>query len=107
MTLPGSMLSRIEEWAKSHGSDPALHDRRSDGSWATLNWVEYWASVRRVGKGLMALGLQPEECVAIVGANRSYWVICQHGITAAQGIPAPLYTTLLPEQMAYIIGNAQ
>jgi long-subunit acyl-CoA synthetase (AMP-forming) len=107
MTLQGSMLSRIEEWAKSHGSDPALHDRRSDGSWATLNWVEYWASVRRVGKGLMALGLQPEECVAIVGANRSDWVICQHGINAAQGIPAPLYTTLLPEQMAYIIGNAQ
>ncbi|TFH32182.1 MAG: long-chain fatty acid--CoA ligase [Myxococcales bacterium] len=28
-------------------------------------------------------------------------------MNAAQGIPAPLYTTLLPEQMAYIIGNAQ
>ena len=107
MTLQGSMLSRIEGWAKSHPSDAALHERRSDGSWATVNWVEYWASVRRVGKGLMALGLQPEECVAIVGANRSDWVICQHGINAAQGIPAPLYTTLLPEQMAYIIGNAQ
>jgi long-subunit acyl-CoA synthetase (AMP-forming) len=33
--------------------------------------------------------------------------MCQHGINAAQGIPAPLYTTLLPDQMAYIIGNAQ
>ncbi len=34
-------------------------------------------------------------------------MICQHGINAAQGIPAPLYTTLLPEQMAYIVGNAE
>ena len=107
MTLQGTMLSRIEGWAESDPSDPALHDRRSDGSWATVNWAEYWASVRRVGKGLMSLGLQPEDCVALVGANRSDWVICQHGINAAQGIPAPLYTTLLPEQMAYIIGNAQ
>jgi long-subunit acyl-CoA synthetase (AMP-forming) len=107
MTLQGSMLSRIEGWANSNADEPALHDRNPDGSWATSTWAEYWASVRRVGKGLIALGLQPEDCVAIVGANRRDWVICQHGINAAQGIPAPLYTTLLPEQMAYIIGNAQ
>ncbi len=107
MTLQGTMLSRIEGWADAHPNDPAIHDRDSNGGWATSTWAEYWNSVRRVGKGLMALGLQPEECVAIVGANRRDWVICQHGINAAQGIPAPLYTTLLPEQMAYIINNAQ
>jgi long-subunit acyl-CoA synthetase (AMP-forming) len=101
------MLSRIEGRAKSNPGDPALHDRRADGSWATVNWGEYWASARKVAKGLMSLGLQPEDCVAIVGANRSDWVICQHAINAAQGIPAPLYTTLLPEQMAYIVGNAE
>jgi long-chain acyl-CoA synthetase len=107
MTLPGTMLARIEGAAKSKGSSPAIHDRNDDGDWVTSTWDEYWRDVRRVGKGLMALGLQPEECVAIVGANRRDWVICQHGINAAQGIPAPLYTTLLPEQMAYIVGNAE
>jgi long-subunit acyl-CoA synthetase (AMP-forming) len=107
MTLQGTMLSRIEGWAKTNPDDAAIHDRGPDGSWVTNTWAEYWESVRRVGKGLIALGLQPEDCVAIVGANRRDWVICQHGINAAQGIPAPLYTTLLPEQMAYIVGNAQ
>ena len=107
MTLQGTMLSQIEAQAKSNGGDNALHDRNPDGTWASTTWAEYWTSVRRVGKGLMALGLQPGDCVAIVGANRRDWVICQHGINAAQGIPAPLYTTLLPDQMAYIVGNAQ
>lgn len=107
MTVKGTMLSRIEGWAKAHGNEPAIHDRNSDGTWATSTWGQYWESVRRVGKGLMALGLQPGDCVAIVGANRRDWVICQHGINAARGIPAPLYTTLLPEQMAYIVGNAE
>jgi long-subunit acyl-CoA synthetase (AMP-forming) len=101
------MLSRIEGWAKANGNQPAIHDRNSDGTWATSSWAEYWTSVRQVGKGLIALGLQPGECVAIVGANRRDWVICQHGINAAQGVPAPLYTTLLPEQMAYIVSNAE
>jgi len=107
MTLQGTMLSRIDGWAKSSGNEPAIHDRNSDGTWATSTWGEYWESVRRVGKGLIALGLRPRECVAIVGANRRDWVICQHGINAAQGVPAPLYTTLLPEQMAYIVSNAE
>lgn len=107
MTLQGTMLSTIERWAESIGNEPAIHDRNPDGSWATSTWADYWNDVRRVGKGLMALGLQPEDCVAIVGANRRDWVICQHGINAAQGIPAPLYTTLLPDQIAYIVGNAQ
>ncbi|MBT8452454.1 MAG: long-chain fatty acid--CoA ligase [Deltaproteobacteria bacterium] len=107
MTVNGTMLSRIEGWAKAHGNEPAIHDRSSDGTWATSTWSQYWESVRRVGKGLMALGLQPGDCVAIVGANRRDWVICQHGINAARGIPAPLYTTLLPEQMAYIVSNAE
>mgnify|MGYP001826440906 CR=1 FL=1 len=107
MALQGTMLWRIEQAAQKKGSSPAIHDRNQDGSWATSSWTDYWREVRRVGKGLIALGLQPEDCVAIVGANRRDWVICQHGINAAQGIPAPLYTTLLPEQMAYIIGNAE
>ncbi len=107
MTVQGTMLSRIEGWANSVGREPALHDRGPGNTWATTTWAGYWDEVRRVGKGLMALGLQPEDCVAIVGANRRDWVICQHGINAAQGIPAPLYTTLLPDQMAYIIDNAQ
>ncbi len=107
MTLQGTMLSTLERWAKTVGNEPAIHDRNADGTWATSTWADYWNDVRRVGKGLMALGLQPGDAVALVGANRRDWVVSQHGINAAQGVPAPLYTTLLPDQMAYIIGNAQ
>ncbi len=107
MTLEGTMLSKIERWASTKGNANALHDLNADGTWKSTTWAEAWTDVRRVGKGLMALGLEPGGCVAIVGSNRPEWVICQHGINAAQGIPAPLYTTLLPEQMAYIIDNAQ
>ena len=107
MTVEGTMLSRIESWAKTHADQPALHDRLPGGGWEVTTWSEYWDRVRKVGRGLMALGVEPGDAVAIVGANRTDWVVCQHGINAAQAIPAPLYTTLLPDQMAYIIGNAQ
>ncbi|MCB9592549.1 MAG: long-chain fatty acid--CoA ligase [Sandaracinaceae bacterium] len=107
MATAGTMLARIEGWAGKQPDAPALHDRRDDGTWAVTTYAGYWKELRRIGKGLMGLGVQPAECVAIVGANRTDWILCQHGINAAQAIPAPLYTTLLPEQMAYIIDNAQ
>jgi long-subunit acyl-CoA synthetase (AMP-forming) len=107
MTLEGTMLSKIEHWANTKGSANALHELNADDTWDTTTWAEVWIDVRRVGKGLMSLGLEPGQCVAIVGKNRSDWMICQHGINAAQGIPAPLYTTLLTDQIAYIIDNAQ
>ncbi|HHH28556.1 MAG TPA: long-chain fatty acid--CoA ligase [Polyangiaceae bacterium] len=107
MATRGTMLAQIEDWAQRQPHAPALHDRTSAGGWDITSYRGYWHELRRVGKGLMAIGVQPEDCVAIVGANRPDWVICQHGINAAQAIPAPLYVTLLADQMAYIIGNAQ
>ena len=107
MTVSGTMLEKLERHAKKQGDDPALHDRRGPNDWETTTWRQYWERARKVGKGLMALGHEAGGCVAVVGENRSEWVICQHGINAAGGVPAPLYPTLLPEQMAYIVGNAE
>ncbi|MEM7435823.1 MAG: long-chain fatty acid--CoA ligase [Myxococcota bacterium] len=107
MTLEGTMLAKIEHWATTKGTTNALHDLNPDGTWKSTTWAEFWRNVRRVGKGLIKLGHEPGQCVALVGKNRPDWVVCQHGINAAQGVPAPLYATLLPDQMAYIIDNAQ
>jgi len=107
MGQKSTLLSLMRKWANEYGNEDALHERNNEGSWSSINWAEYWAAVCRIGKGLIALGLEPGGSVALVGANQMNWVICQHGINAAQGIPAPLYPTLLPEQMEYIVGNAK
>ncbi|HEY8432076.1 MAG TPA: long-chain fatty acid--CoA ligase [Sandaracinaceae bacterium] len=107
MGTSGTLLGEIERWAKERPNEPALHDRRSNGVWEATTWAEYLRKVRAVGKGLLALGHEVQEPVAIVGNNRADWVICQHGINAVRGIPAPLYTTLLSEQMEFIVDNCQ
>ncbi|MFK7985443.1 MAG: long-chain fatty acid--CoA ligase [Sandaracinaceae bacterium] len=107
MTVDGTMLALIERNAQEKPNAGALFDRKAANSWKAISWKQYWEQVRAVGKGLMALGHEVGDCVALVGNNRPEWVICQHGINAAAGVPAPLYTTLLPDQMAYIVDNAQ
>lgn len=102
-----TMLETLRGWAETTPNEAALHERRASGSWDVTTWKEYWETVRKIGKGLIALGLEPGGAVAIVGDNRRDWVFCQHGINAAAGIPGPIYTTLLADQMAYIIDNCQ
>lgn len=102
-----TLVHCIAAWASERSDIPALHDRAANEAWVPITWSEYWTAVREVAKGLIALGHKTGECVAIVGANQSEWVIAQFGIMAARGVPAPIYVTNTAEQMAYIVKHSQ
>ena len=102
-----SFVHQIEYWASEKPDAPAIHDKGPDGQWRTMTWSEYWTAVREVAKGLIALGHQAGECVAIVGANRMEWVLAQFGTMAAGGIPAPGYPSNTLDQIAHILRNSE
>ena len=60
-----------------------------------------------IAKGLLTLGLQMGDRVAILATSRAEWVQCDLGILAAAGITVPVYPSSLPEQVAYILHNAE
>ncbi|MCP4808872.1 MAG: long-chain fatty acid--CoA ligase [Proteobacteria bacterium] len=101
-----TLVHRIHAWALERPDTPALHDREGE-QWEVITWSEYWTAVRETAKGLIALGHAAGDCVAIVGDNRSEWVIAQFGIMAAAGVPAPIYVTNTPAQMAYIVEHSR
>ena len=45
--------------------------------------------------------------VALLATSRAEWVQCDLGIMAAAGITVPVYPSSLPEQVAYILHNAE
>ncbi len=98
-TLPG----RIAELAAERPDQTALNEVGPDGEWVASTWSEYWDAVRKLGKGLIALGSKPGDAVALIGNNRRDWVISQMGISVAAGVPAPIYTTNTVDQVAYIV----
>jgi long-chain acyl-CoA synthetase len=102
-----SFVHQLEHWAQEKPDAPAIHDKGPDGLWRTLTWSEYWRAVREVAKGLIALGHQSGDCVAVVGANRMEWVLAQFGIMAAKGVPAPGYPTNTIAQVAHILRNSE
>lgn len=101
-----TLVHQLADWAERTPDSPAIHGK-VDGEWRHRTWSQWWSDVRAVAKGLLALGHQPGDCVAIVGDNRMEWVTCQMAIMAVGGAPAPIYTTNTIEQCAYIVDHAK
>jgi long-subunit acyl-CoA synthetase (AMP-forming) len=102
-----TLVHRLADWAERQADAPAIHEKKDDGSWRTYTWAEYWTAVRDTAKGLIALGHEVGDCVALVGGSRCGWVISQFAIQAARGVPAPIYTNNTVEQTAYIAQHAR
>jgi len=102
-TLPG----QIARLALERPERKALLEMGPDGGWVSTSWCEYWQAVRDLAKGLILLGVQSGDSVALIGNNRRDWVISQMGISAATGVPAPIYATNTVEQVAYIVNHCR
>ncbi|MFH1934135.1 MAG: AMP-binding protein [Pseudomonadota bacterium] len=77
------------------------------GIWNRISWTEYGQQVREVAAGLLALGLQREDRVSILGDNRPEWVICHLAAMTAGGVTCGVYPTSAPDQVAYVVGHSE
>jgi long-chain acyl-CoA synthetase len=101
-TICDLLALAAERWA----DEPAYSDRAApDQPWQTITWGQTRDRVLRLAAGLVALGLQPGEKVALMMANRVEHVLADQGTLHAGGVPVTVYPTLAPDQVAYVAGN--
>jgi long-chain acyl-CoA synthetase len=92
--------------ASIYAANPAV--RHKDlGIWQTWNWAQVLEEVRAFSVGLMDLGVKRGDKVAIIGKNkpRLYWAMC--AVQALGGVPVPLYSDSVAEEMAYVLEHAE
>ena len=79
---------------------------KKDGAWKAISTAEFETTVRRLSLGFQALGLKPGDRVALLSENRPEWVMADFATLTAGGVTVPIYTSLLPDQIRYIIDDA-
>lgn len=57
--------------------------------------------------GLRALGLEKGAKVAILSENRPEWAYADLAILTAAAVDVPVYATLVPQQIAYILNDSE
>jgi long-chain acyl-CoA synthetase len=101
MTLPRLFQQAVDR----HGDRPALSSKR-DGAFRAMTYTEFGQRARALSAYLIEIGLGVGERVAILSENRPEWVIADQAIAGAGGVSVPIYPTLIPSQVAYILNDS-
>jgi len=82
----------------------------NDGSGNRLSYStqEFVEQVDRASRGLIAMGMEAGEKVALISHNnRCEWNVMDHGIMQAGGIDVPIYPTMTEADYKYIINHSE
>ncbi|XP_041011102.1 long chain acyl-CoA synthetase 6, peroxisomal-like [Juglans microcarpa x Juglans regia] len=82
---------------------------RVDSTFGEYKWMTYGeAGTARsaIGSGLIYHGIPKGSCIGLYFINRPEWLIVDHACSAYSFISVPLYDTLGPDAVKYIVNHA-
>ena len=74
--------------------------------WVTVTWAELDVVVREIGAGLVALGIEPEDRVAIASSTRYEWALADLAVMVAGGATTTIYPTTMADDVAFIVSDS-
>jgi long-chain acyl-CoA synthetase len=102
LTLPKVLL----ETARKYGTGKAAMREKEFGVWRPITWQDYLDKVKYIALGMMSLGLQRADKVAMIGDNRPEGLWAEMGTLSAGGIAVWLFQDSLMDEVAYIINHS-
>lgn len=101
-----TILHRLHENGRINPNTPAYFVK-SGGHWVPTSWREYLREVRQAARAFIALGLQANDVVCMLGFNRPEWTIFAFGGMLMGGVEAGIYQTNSAEEVKYIVEHAE
>ncbi|PVC92095.1 long-chain fatty acid--CoA ligase [Streptomyces sp. CS014] len=75
--------------------------------WKSLSWGQAAERVYAIAAGLIALGVQPEERVALSSATRVEWILIDLGVMCAGAATTTIYPSTNAEESAFILADSE
>jgi long-chain acyl-CoA synthetase len=107
MTVPGKTLVEIFLNRVAKTPDLVAMKYKANGRWNPITFREYGQQAREVANGLISLGVEKGDCVALLSTNRPEWHISDVGIMLTGAFTVPVYPTNSPPQVAYVVGHSE
>lgn len=79
---------------------------KSDAGYKGISYSDLRSRVATFAHGLVALGIERGDRVAIISENRPEWVIADQAIVALGAVNVPLYPTMTAKQIEFIFNDA-
>ncbi|OGD14438.1 MAG: hypothetical protein A2W20_07795 [Candidatus Aminicenantes bacterium RBG_16_66_30] len=100
-TLAGLIVNSVKAYPK-----PDLMLFKKDGAYRPIAAAEFGEGVKHLALGLRALGFDAGQKLCLLSENRPAWTMTDFAALTAGGLTVPIYTTLVSEQIRYIIDDS-
>lgn len=87
-------------------SRPALY-YKSEGKFLPISYKELRENVRSFANGLFSLGVSNGNKIGIISENRPEWFVSDMATVSIGATDVPMYPTLTPKQIEYILNDAE
>ena len=99
-----SLPALLRRNAASFGSLAAFREKEF-GIWQTWSWAKALEGAENFALGLIELGIQPGDFVAVLGRNRPDLYISMIAIQMTGATPVPQYQDSVAEEMEYVLAH--
>jgi long-chain acyl-CoA synthetase len=99
-----SLPALLRRNAASFGNSVAFREKEF-GIWQTWSWAKALDEAESFALGLIELGIQPGDFVAILGRNRPDLYISMVAIQMVGATPVPQYQDSVAEEMEYVLAH--
>ncbi len=99
-----SLPALLQRNAAQFADAPAYREKEF-GIWQCWTWAEAAKEIEALALGLINLGVNEGDFVAIIGRNRPYLYWSMVAAQAVGAVPVPLYQDAVAEEMAYVLGH--
>lgn len=79
-----------------------------NGKWESLSTDEYIEKADRISRGLIELGVKPNDKIAIISTNnRTEWNVVDIGVLQTGAQDVPIYPTISSSEYAYVLDHSE
>lgn len=105
MTEPNRLFDLIPFQLKNYPNNKCVVDKK-EGKWISFSTEETQSIIDKFSLGLLKLGLNPGDRLAIISPNRTEWNFVDLGILQAGCVDVPVYPNISLTEYEYILNDS-
>lgn len=79
---------------------------KENGKWVTYSTQQFADTVNNLSYGLVGLGVQRDDKIALIANNRPEWNFADYAVQQAGAITVPIYPTISENDLNFILNDA-
>ena len=102
---PKTLVEMFQQVVQKYGMKTSLM-QKVEGEFKGFSYAEFGERVKNLALGLASLGITHSDRVALMSENRPEWAISDFGILSLGATNVPIYPTITPQQIEYILKDS-